>query len=169
MMVLVNEESCLKIVEMIGGEKAVSVVKTLLNKPALTDEEISALTNVDVKEVRKILHRLGDVGAVSYEVHRDKVTGHRVFKWRVQQEQLVGYTKTLMRKVLERLKDRLEYVENNQLYWCGTSGCPKYNFEEAMQTLFKCRKCGKPLNLFDSTEFAERLRKKIAELEANLK
>jgi transcription initiation factor IIE alpha subunit len=38
-----------------------------------------------------------------------------------------------------------------------------------MQTLFKCRKCGKPLNLFDSTEFAERLRKKIAELEANLK
>jgi transcription initiation factor IIE alpha subunit len=52
-MVLVNEESCLKIVEMIGGEKAVSVVKTLLNKPALTDEEISALTNVDVKEVRR--------------------------------------------------------------------------------------------------------------------
>lgn len=169
MMVLVNEESSLKIVEMIGGEKAVSVVKTLLNKPALTDEELSAATGIDVKEVRKILHRLNDVGAVSYEVHRDRVTGHRVFKWRVQQEQLVGYTKTLMRKVLERLRDRLEYVEKNQLYWCGTAGCPKYSFDESLQTLFKCRKCGKPLSLYDSTKFAESLRSKIAELEANLK
>ncbi len=168
-MIILDEESSLKIVEMIGGETARKIIKILLNKPALTDEEISALTAIDIKDVRKILHKLNDVGAVSYEVHRDKNTGHRIFKWRVHQEQLVGYTKILIRKVLERLKERLEYEENNQMYWCGTAGCPKYTFEQAMEILFKCRICGKPLALHDNSKFIESLRKKISELEANVK
>ncbi|MEM2581853.1 MAG: hypothetical protein QXD09_03510 [Candidatus Caldarchaeum sp.] len=169
LMIILDEESCLRIVAMIGGETARKVVKTLLNKPALTDEEISAITSIDVKEVRKTLHRLNDVGAVSYEVHRDKNTGHRVFKWRVHQEQLIGYTKILMRKVLERLKARLEYEMSNQMYWCGTAGCVKYSFEQAMEALFRCRVCRKPLTLYDNTKFVEALRKKIAELEANVR
>ncbi|MEM1945942.1 MAG: hypothetical protein QW614_01580 [Candidatus Caldarchaeum sp.] len=168
-MIMLDEESCLRIVGMIGGETARKVVKTLLNKPALTDEEISAMTSIDIKEVRKTLHRLNDVGAVSYEVHRDKSTGHRVFKWRVHQEQLIGYTRILMRKVLERLKARLDYELNNQMYWCGTPGCAKYSFEHAMEALFKCRVCRKPLTLYDNTKFAEALQKKIAELEAIVK
>ncbi|MEM4280718.1 MAG: hypothetical protein QW470_03760 [Candidatus Caldarchaeum sp.] len=168
-MIILDEESCLKIVGMIGGEKARKVVKTLLNKPALTDEEISAITSIDVKEVRKTLHSLNDVGAVSYEVHRDKNTGHRVFKWRVHQEQLIGYTKILMRRVLERLKARLEYEVSNQMYWCGTAGCVKYSFEQAMEALFRCRVCRKPLTLYDNTKFVEALQKKIAELEANVR
>ncbi len=168
-MILLDEESCLKIVEMIGGETARKIIKILLNKPALTDEDISALTSIDIRDVRKILHKLNDVGAVSYEVHRDKNTGHRIFKWRVHQEQLVGYTKILIRKVLERLKGRLEYEENNQMYWCGTAGCVKYTFEQAMGILFKCRTCGKPLELHDNSKFIESLRKKISELEANIR
>ncbi|MEM4184009.1 MAG: hypothetical protein QXF45_07315 [Candidatus Caldarchaeum sp.] len=165
-MVLVDEESSLKIVQMIGGDDAVKIVRLLLDRPAWTDEEISIATNLDIKEVRRILHRLHEVGALSYEVHRDKTTGHRIFKWNVQQEQLVGYTKTLMRKVLERLKARLEYESNNQIYWCGTPGCAKYSFEQAMETLFKCKVCKKPLAIYDNSKFIENLKKKIAELEA---
>jgi len=168
MMLMLDDEACLMIVEMIGGPDARKIVKVLMNKPALTDEEISQTTQVDVKDVRKILHKLNDVGAVSYEVHRDKATGHRTFKWRVQQEQLIGYTKTLIRKVLERLRARLEYEEKNQLYWCGTAGCPKYSFDEAMETLFRCKICKKPLNLHDNTSFIDALKKKIAELESTM-
>lgn len=164
-MVLVDEESSLKIVQMIGGEDAVKIVRLLLDRPARTDEEISTVTNLDIKEVRRILHRLNEVGALSYEVHRDKTTGHRIFKWKVQQEQLVGYTKTLMRKVLERLKARLEYEANNQMYWCGTPGCTKYSFEQAMEMLFRCKFCKKPLAIHDNSKFIENLKKKIAELE----
>ncbi|MEM4153243.1 MAG: hypothetical protein QXX49_02675 [Candidatus Caldarchaeum sp.] len=169
LMIILDEESCLKIVEMIGGETAGRIVKTLLSRPSLTDEEVSAATAIDVKEVRRVLHKLNDLGAVSYEVHRDKTTGHRTFKWRVHQEQLVGYTKILMRKVLDRLKARLEYEENNQIYWCGTPGCSKYSFTASMETLFRCRVCGKPLTLYDNSKFIENLKAKIAELESNLK
>lgn len=168
-MIILDEESCLKIVEMIGGETARRVVSTLLDKPSLTDEEISIATAIDIKEVRRVLHKLNDLGAVSYEVHRDKTTGHRIFKWRVQQEQLVGYTKILMKKVLERLKARLEYEEGNQMYWCGTPGCSKYSFTASMENLFRCRVCGKPLSQYDNSKFVESLRRKIAELEANIK
>ncbi|MDW8084089.1 MAG: hypothetical protein RMI49_02675 [Candidatus Caldarchaeum sp.] len=163
---IVDEESSLKIVRMIGGEEAVKIVSLLLDKPARTDEEISAETSLDIKDVRRILHKLNEVGAVSYEVHRDKTTGHRIFKWKVQQEQLVGYTKTLMRKVLERLKARLEFETNNQVYWCGTVGCPKYSFEQSMEMLFRCKVCKKPLTIYDNSKFVENLQKKIAELEA---
>uniref|UniRef100_A0A7J3G3X9 Transcription factor E n=1 Tax=Caldiarchaeum subterraneum TaxID=311458 RepID=A0A7J3G3X9_CALS0 len=165
MMVVVDKESSLKIVGMIGGEEAVKIVGLLLDKPGLTDEDVSSMTSLDIKDVRRVLHRLNEVGAVSYEVHRDKETGHRIFKWKVQQEQLVGYAKTLVRKVLERLKARLEYESSNQMYWCGTPGCGKYGFEAAMELLFRCKTCGKPLTIYDNTAFIENLRNKIAELE----
>ncbi|MCX8201333.1 MAG: transcription factor [Candidatus Caldarchaeum sp.] len=156
----------MKIVRMIGGEEAVKIVRLLLDHPGKTDEEISAETSYDIKDVRRVLHKLNEVGAVSYEVHRDKDTGHRIFKWKVQQEQLIGYSKTLIRKVLERLKARLEYENSNQMYWCGTNGCSKYSFEQAMEQLFRCKMCKKPLTIYDNSKFVENLRKKIAELEA---
>ncbi|MDW8360179.1 MAG: hypothetical protein RMK31_06310, partial [Candidatus Caldarchaeum sp.] len=67
LMIILDEESCLRIVEMIGGETARRVVSTLLDKPSLTDEEISVATAIDIKEVRRVLHKLNDLGAVSYE------------------------------------------------------------------------------------------------------
>jgi len=169
LLVIVDEEAMLSMVELVGGEVAAKAVRVLMKKPSLGDDELSQILAIDVKELRKILHRLNDLGLVSYDVYRDKDTGHRIFKWRIQRDQVIGFARTQMRKVYERLKVRLEYEQTHQMYWCGTEGCRKYAFEEAMDVLFRCPDCKKPLTLYDNTQLIEALQRKMAELEKNLK
>lgn len=129
------------------------------------DEEISQGLGIDVKEARKILHRLHDLSLVIYEILRDKDTGHRIFKWRVQPDQIAGFARMQIRKITERLKERLRYEQSHELYFCGTPDCRKYTFEEAYDSLFKCKKCGKQLEHFDNSEVIEAIKLKLAQLE----
>ncbi len=168
MLIIVDEDAFLSMVKLVGGEDAARAVKLLMKKPSLSDDELSQKLNMDVKELRKILHRLNDLGLIAYDVYREKDSGHRVFKWRVQQDQVIGFAKTQMRRVYERLKARLEHEQTHQIYWCGTEGCRKYTFEEAMDILFKCPKCGKTLLIVDNSKVIEALQRKIMELEKNL-
>ncbi|MEM4298555.1 MAG: hypothetical protein QXI97_07500 [Nitrososphaerota archaeon] len=168
-LLIVDDEAFLKLVQMVGGSEGARAVELLLKKPNLSDEELAEMMKVDVKEVRRILHKLNEQGIVSYDIHRDKDTGHRIFKWRVQREQMIGFAKTQMRKLHERLKARLEHEQSHQIYWCGTNGCRKYTFEEAVDQLFKCKTCRKPLSIHDNTELINALKNKIAQLEKSLK
>ena len=168
MLIIVDDDAFVNMVKLVGGEEAAKVVKLLMKKPGMDDDMIASKLGINVKELRKILHRLNDLGLVAYETHRDKDTGKRVFKWRVQQDQIIGFAKTQMRKVYERLKARLEHEKTHQIYWCNGNGCRKYSFEEAVELLFKCPSCGKMLTLYDNTKLIEALEKKITELEKAL-
>ncbi|GBC69095.1 hypothetical protein HRbin01_00788 [archaeon HR01] len=168
MLIIVDDEAFLKLVQMVAGKEGARAVDILLKKPNLSDEELAQQMEMDVKELRRILHKLNEQGIVSFDIHRDKETGHRIFRWRVQKEQMIGFAKTQMRKLYERLQGRLEYEQSHQMYWCGTPGCRKYTFEEAVDIFFKCRTCRKPLSLHDNTPLINALKNKIAQLEKNL-
>jgi len=43
--------------------------------------------------------------------------------------------------------------------------CRKLSFEEAMDKLFRCPTCGKPLQPYDNTKFIEALKWKITQIE----
>lgn len=164
-MLIVADETVLKVMKLVGGEDAVKIVKLLMKKPLMSDEEIASTLNMDVKEVRKILHKLAEQSLLGYEVARDKETGHRIFKWKVQNEQVIGFIRAQLKRMLEKLKAKLEYEQTHQFYHCGTNGCRKYSFEEAVDMLFKCPVCGKPLNYYDNSKIINALKKKIEELE----
>jgi len=168
MLVIIDDEAFVNIVRLVGGETAARAARLLIKRPGLDDEALSEKLGIDVKELRKTLHKLNDLGLVAYEVHKDKNTGRRIFKWRVQQEQAIGYAKTQMRRVYERLKARLEHEKNHQIYWCNNDGCRKYTFEEALDLLFKCPTCKNSLQLHDNAKLIEALEKKIAEIEKYL-
>ncbi|MEM2558712.1 MAG: hypothetical protein QXT51_05235, partial [Nitrososphaerota archaeon] len=53
-------------------------------------------------------------------------------------------------------------------YWCGTQGCRKLPFEEAMDHLFKCPTCRKPLQLIDNEQTLRALEEKINEVKRHL-
>jgi len=169
MLIIVDEEATLRMVELVGGEDAAKTVKVLMKKPSLSDDGLSESLGMDIKEVRKVLHKLNDLGLVAYDVYRDKDTGHRIFKWRVQRDQVIGFARTQMRKIYERLKARVEFEQSNQMYRCGTPKCRSYTFDEAMDKLFRCPVCKQPLALYDNTELIGALQRRIEELEKNLK
>jgi len=164
MLLHIDEDTIIELAVLIGGEIAGKIMKNLLKKPGITDEELSRILQIDIKEVRKILHKLNEQGILHYELAREKDTGHRIFRWYVGQEQVTGFIITNMKKILERLEERLEYEKKHQFYWCGTKGCRKLTFEEALDSLFKCSVCGKPLQPVDNEQTIKAIESKIDEI-----
>ncbi len=169
MLLIIEKETLLELARLVAGEGGARVMKLLLSKPGIVDEEISRRLRMDIREVRKILHKLNGIGILHYELTRDRETEHRIFKWYIQQEQATGFIISNMNKILDRLKQKLETEENNQFYWCGTLGHPRLLFDQAMEKLFRCPVCGKPLEPHENKELIEALRWKIKEIENALK
>ena len=168
MLLLVDDDTIIELATLIGGEEAGKVTKYLLKKPGITDEALSAILKLDVREIRRILHKLNEQGILYYELTRDKETGHRIFKWYVGQEQVIGFIITNLKKILERLREKLEYERTHQFYWCGAPGHRKLLFEEAVDKLFRCPICDKPLQPYDNSELIKALEWKISEIEKYL-
>lgn len=168
MLLIIEKETMIELATLVGGGEAANVMKLLLKKPGIVDEEIASRLKMDIRDVRKILHKLNEIGILHYELARDKETEHRVFKWYVQEEQITGFVLTNMKKILDRLKEKLEAEKNNQYYWCGTLGHPRMLFSEAMEQFFRCKVCGNPLSLHDNEDLIKALEWKIAEIEKAL-
>ncbi|MEM1584540.1 MAG: hypothetical protein QXF28_05695 [Nitrososphaerota archaeon] len=168
MLLHIDEDTIIELAVLVGGENAGKIMKNLLKKPGITDEELSRILQLDIKEVRKFLHKLNEQGILHYELAREKETGHRIFKWYVSQEQVTGFIITNTKKILERLEERLEYEKKHQFYWCETRGCRKLAFEEALNNLFKCPICGKLLQPIDNEDTIKAIEMKIAEIRKHL-
>ncbi len=164
-----NEENLLELAGLLGGKEGVEIVKALCESGEVTVEEISAKTGIQINTVRRLLYKLYNHSLVTSRRSRDKDTGWFIFQWRLQPELVDAYIQSMKQKILKKLKTRLEYERQHEFYHCGSSGCPKVAFEVAMETLFKCPSCGKPLNPMDNLASIEFLEKKIEELEEELK
>jgi len=53
-------------------------------------------------------------------------------------------------------------------YYCHTAGCRRFPFEEAVDLVFRCSTCKKPLMHFDNGHLIEALNSKIEELRKEL-
>ncbi|MCD6446035.1 transcription factor [Candidatus Bathyarchaeota archaeon] len=167
---MINDAILMRIAEALGEDKeeAEKLVKILKNSEEITDDEIANKTGIRLNDVRKILYKLYDHSLVSLRRTRDPKTGWFIFHWKLQPNQLEGFILSQKRRVLEKLNIRLEYEKNHDFYYCYTPGCRRVPFEEAMELLFKCPRCGKPLMHYDNSKIIEVLTKKIEQLRKEL-
>jgi len=170
MLSMINDVILMRIAEALGEDKeeAEKLVKILKNSEEITDDEIANKTGIRLNDVRKILYKLYDHSLVSLRRTRDPKTGWFIFHWKLQPNQLEGFILSQKRRVLEKLNIRLEYEKNHDFYYCYTPGCRRVPFEEAMELLFKCPRCGKPLMHYDNSKIIEVLTKKIEQLRKEL-
>lgn len=157
------------IAESIAGKNGVKVVKFLEDGNPKTVEEIAFHTELKSNEVRRILYALSRLSLVSpvREHDRSKIGGYN-YKWRLQRSEIEGFVIQYKRKILERLREKLRFEESNEFYSCGNPGCPRYTFDEAMDLMFRCSRCGAPLKPYDNSELKEALARKIEEIEKTL-
>jgi len=163
-----NQSILLKVAEIIGGEEAVKIVEMLNNVEEITDEEIVAKTNIKLNSVRKILYKLYERSLVGLRETRDNDTGWFVFHWRLQPDQLEGFIPNQKKQILSKLEARIEYEKNHDFYHCGTPRCKQLPFEKAVEHLFKCPICSKPLVHFDNSDIIKFLAEKITKLRSEL-
>ena len=110
---LVDDETIMKIAEVVGGEDAVRIIEVLKDSKETTDDVISQKTEIRLNTVRKILYRLYDHSLVGLRRSRDPNTGWFVFHWRLQPDQIEGFILNQKLRVLEKLETRLEYEKSH--------------------------------------------------------
>jgi transcription initiation factor TFIIE subunit alpha len=170
----VLDEELIKVANLFGGEEAVTVVTSLKHLGEGTDEIITndckdrLKKEVRLNTVRKILYKLYDHGLVSCTRVRDEKTGWFIFYWRLQPDQLDAFIRSRKKRALDKLKQRLDYERNHTFFVCKTDADVRIPFEEAMETSFKCGKCGNQLESIENSEVIGVLETRIHQLEAEL-
>ena len=164
----VLDEELIKIAYLFGGEEAVTVVKSLKKIGEATDEIIANDCGIRLNTVRKVLYKLYDHGLVSCTRVRDEKTGWFIFYWRLQPDQLDAFIRSRKKRALDKLKQRLDFEKNHSFFVCKTDPDVRVTFEEAMETSFKCGKCGNQLDSTDNAELITGVEARIQKLEAEL-
>ena len=164
----VLDEELIKIANLFGGEEAVTVVKSLKKLGEATDELIANDCGIRLNTVRKVLYKLYDHGLVSCTRVRDEKTGWFIFYWRLQPDQLDAFIRSRKKRALDKLKQRLDFERNHSFFICKNDSEIRVTFEEAMETSFKCGKCGNQLDSSDNAEFISGLELRVERLEAEL-
>ena len=167
MLSFVDDETLMKVADLLG-EETVKVIEVLKEVDEITDEEIAAKTEMRLNVVRRTLYSLYDHSLVALRRSRDKETGWFIFHWRLQPDQVEGFILNQKRRVLEKLETRLEFEKNHDFYYCGTPGCKKITFEEAMELVFRCPTCNKPLMHYDKSKTVKALSEKVEQLRKEL-
>jgi transcription initiation factor TFIIE subunit alpha len=164
----VLDEELIKIANLFGGQEAVTVVKSLKKLGEGTDEIIANDSAIRLNTVRKVLYKLYDHGLVSCTRVRDEKTGWFIFYWRLQPDQLDAFIRSRKKRALDKLKLRLNFERSHSFFTCQTDPDVRVTFEEAMETSFKCGKCGSQLDSSENAELISGLESRIQKLEAEL-
>jgi len=168
MQAFIDDETLNKVAQVFGSDDAVKVIDILREAEEITDDEIANKTGIRLNFVRKILYKLYDHSLVALRRSRDESTGWFIFHWRLQPDQLEGFIQNQKKRILEKLETRLRYEKNHDFYYCHTPGCKRVPFEEAMEIIFRCPTCNKPLMHYDNGKLVEALNTKIELLRKEL-
>ena len=164
----IDDVTLIKIAGVFGNEDAVKIIDILKEVDEITDEEIANKTGIRLNFVRKILYKLYDHSLVGLRRSRDESTGWFIFHWRLQPDQLEGFVLNQKRRILEKLETRLRYEKNHDFYYCSTPECERIPFEDAMELVFRCPTCNKPLMHYDNGQLIEAINQKIEALRKEL-
>jgi len=164
----VNEDLLVKIASIIGGEEAVKAVGFLESAGEATEDEISRETGMQLNDTRRVLYKLYSHSIVTNVRFRDRTTGWFVFRWKLQPDQATGFARVLKRKVLEKLEKRLKYERGHDFFSCFSPGCDRVPFEDAVENVFRCSKCGRSLKRFDNSLIVRALEGRVELLSEEL-
>jgi transcription initiation factor TFIIE subunit alpha len=164
----VDGATLVKVARALGEDDAVTLVDILKDSGEITDDEIANKTSIRLNSVRKILYKLYDHSLVGLRRTRDPKTGWFIFHWRLQPDQLEGFILSQKRQVFEKLDVRLAYEKNHDFYYCYTPGCKRVPFEDAIELVFKCPTCGKPLMHYANERMLNALSKRVEQLRKEL-
>lgn len=148
----------LRLGEAIGGPEARKIMVALKDLGEATDEEIARQARLSINTTRRILYKLADARLVTSRAVKDTARGWITHFWHISSENLHPIIELRKKKVLEKLQKRLAYETSDSFFYCGTPGCPRYTFSQAIENRFECPICKNPLKQFDNSRIIKVLR-----------
>ncbi len=162
------DDELMKVASLLGEEDAVKIVRSLAKLREATDDVIANDSGVRLNVVRKVLYKLYDKTLVSCTRVRDEKTGWYIFYWKLQPDQLDAFIRSRKKRTLDKLRPRLEYEKSHSFFVCSKCGNVRLPFEEAIESAFRCPKCGGQFVESENSKIVDELSNMIQKLETEM-
>ncbi len=163
-----NNDDLARLASFFGGQEAISVVTALAQAGTTTDDVIATQANVRLNTARKVLYKLYNHALVTCTRSRDQNTGWFIYHWKLQPDQIDAFVRSRKKKVLEKVRQRLEHEKSHSFFMCKGCLTVRVTFEDAMESAFRCGGCNDQLISEDNSKTIEVLEDSARKLEAEL-
>src|SRR6058998_4248250 len=163
-----DNHDLVRLASFFGGEEAINVVRALTQAGTTTDDVIANTANVRLNTARKVLYKLYDHALVTCTKSRDEKTGWYIYHWKLQPDQLDAFVRSRKKKVLEKLRARLEFEKGHSFFMCKECLNVRVTFEDAMESAFRCSGCNGQMVSDDNRKTIQLLEDLSRKLESEL-
>ncbi|ADG12992.1 Transcription factor TFIIE, alpha subunit [Methanocaldococcus infernus ME] len=151
-----------------GDETGFELLKVLLDKGEVTEEELAKELGLKLNIIRKLLYKLYDARLVAYRKWKEEDRNWFYYTWKPTIEKLPYVLKKRVLELIKELEERLRYEKENVFFYCERCNI-RIPFDKAMDFNFQCPACGSQLKEFDNSEIIKELEEQIKFLKEELK
>jgi len=155
------------VVEDVAGNDVLPLVDVLKGRKNVSEFTIAEELKEGINTIRNKLYRLYDSNLVEFTRKKDMKKGWYIYYWTFVPSRIPYLLKSMKKKKLEKLKDRLKAEQNTHFFECPDK-CMRLTFDKAIDFEFKCPECGKLMNQEDNTKKVVHILKEIERLEKEI-
>ncbi|MHC1630668.1 MAG: transcription factor [Methanoculleaceae archaeon] len=146
------------------GEEGIELIEKFPEDGEYSDEDLAGMTGINLNTVRQSLYNLYERRLAEYRRIKNSETGWLTYLWSLRLDRIYSRIEEEMEFVLERLRECLCYMEENDFYICNS--CSSIvTFDVASEAGFVCSRCGEPFDHFDTELLVTALRRRVSEIE----
>ncbi len=159
-----KKETLENVVTELVAPDAVPLVMYLRGKKRISEFIIAEELELEIHKTRFLLYKLLEHNIVSFIRKKDKIKGWYICYWDLN-ESMIGYLEKKIKKdKVKKLKIRLNREQHNDFFLCKNA-CARMDFDQAIESHFKCPECGEIMHHQDNSRTIEFLKNRIEELE----
>jgi len=149
------------------GEEGMALLEKFPPEGEWSDEQLAAQTGINLNSVRHTLYTLYEKRLAEYRRIKNNETGWLTYLWHLRIDQITDVIREDLDAILEKLKAREKYEEENDFYTCRSCGII-VTFNQAFDVSFICPPCDQQLEHYDNEMLLRALKKRIAEIQETL-
>jgi transcription initiation factor TFIIE subunit alpha len=149
------------------GEEGIDLIRKFPREREWSDEDLAAETAINLNSVRHTLYTLYEKRLAEYRRIKNNETGWLTYLWQLRFDRINDAMRDEMVYILEKLKAREKFEEENDFYICKTCGII-FTFTQAVDRNFACPECDEPMGHFDNEVLLNALKRRIENLEETL-
>ncbi len=149
------------------GDEGLLLIERFPEEGEFSDEDLAEQTQINLNSVRHTLYTLYERRLAEYRRIKNNETGWLTYLWRLRLDNIPVALAEEMETILEKLRSRERFEEENDFYRCGQCGL-LLTFNQAMDSDFACPDCGSPMSHFDNEILLLALRRRRESIASSL-
>jgi transcription initiation factor TFIIE subunit alpha len=164
---LLQEPAIVAYLHRMIGDEGMALITRFPEGKEYSDEELAEKTEINLNSVRNTLYTLYEHRLARYRRIKNNETGWLTYLWHLQMSNIYDSIAKDMEVILEKLKKRHYYEEQNDFYICKECGNTS-TFYDAMDSQFACGVCENQMVHFDNDPLVDALARRIARMKETL-